>query len=79
MTLPGDPFTALFSESTARAVLAVPAGSEPELAALAARHGVPAEVIGTVGGPSLEVAGHFDIPVGELAAAHRGTLPALFG
>ena len=79
VTLPGDPFTTLFSESTARAVLAVPAGSEPELAALAARHGVPAEVIGTVGGASLEVAGHFDIPVDELAAAHRGTLPALFG
>ncbi len=79
VTLPGDPFTALFSESAARAVLAVPAGSVPELAALAARHGVPAEVIGTVGGPSLDVAGHFDIPVGELAAAHQGTLPALFG
>jgi phosphoribosylformylglycinamidine synthase II len=79
VALTGDPFTALFSESVARAVLAVPAGSEPELAALAARHGVAAEVIGTVGGPSLEVAGHFDIPVGELAAAHQGTLPALFG
>jgi len=79
VTLPGDPFTALFSESAARAVLAVPAGSVPELAALAARHGVPAEVIGTVGGPSLDVDGHFDIPVGELAAAHQGTLPALFG
>jgi phosphoribosylformylglycinamidine synthase subunit PurL len=79
VTLPGDPFTALFSESAARAVVSVRAGSEAELAALAARHGVPAEVIGTVGGPSLDMAGHFDIPVDELAAAHRGTLPALFG
>ena len=60
-------------------MLAVRPGSAPEFAALAARHGCPAEVIGTVGGTSLDVAGYFDIPVGELAAAHRGTLPALFG
>jgi phosphoribosylformylglycinamidine synthase len=79
VTLPGDPFTTLFSESAARAVLAVPPGAEQELLALATRHGVPAAVIGAVGGPSLEVAGSFDIPVDELAAAHQGTLPALFG
>ncbi len=79
VALPGDPFTTLFSESAARAVLAVPPGAEQELLALASRHGVPAAVIGAVGGHSLEVAGIFDIPVDELAAAHTGTLPALFG
>jgi hypothetical protein len=39
---------------------------------------VPATVLGVTGGASLEVAGSFAIPLPELAAAHRGTLPALF-
>ena len=79
VSLPGDPFTALFSESAARAVLAVRPGAERALAGLAAEHGVPAQVIGTVGGESLVIADGFDIPVDELACAHTGTLPALFG
>jgi phosphoribosylformylglycinamidine synthase subunit PurL len=79
VSLPGDPFTQLFSESAARAVLAVRPGAEQALASLAAEHGVPAQVIGTVGGASLVVTGSFDITVDELAAAHSGTLPALFG
>jgi phosphoribosylformylglycinamidine synthase len=78
VSLPGDPFTELFSESAARAVLAVRPGAEQALAALAAEHGVPAQVIGTVGGESLVITDSFDIPVDELAAAHTGTLPALF-
>ena len=78
MRLPGDPFTELFSESAARAVLAVRPGAEQAVAALAAEHGVPAQVIGAVGGSSLVVTDAFDIPVDELAAAHTGTLPALF-
>ena len=78
VSLPGDPFTELFSESAARAVLAVRPGAEQAVAALAAEHGVPAQVIGTVGGESLVITGSFDIPVDELAAAHTGTLPALF-
>ena len=41
VTLPGDPFTALFSESAARAVLAVRPGAEQALAALAAGTGCP--------------------------------------
>jgi phosphoribosylformylglycinamidine synthase len=79
VSLPGDLFTELFSESAARAVLAVRPGAEQAVAGLAAEHGVPAQVIGTVGGESLVVADAFDIPVDELAAAHTGTLPALFG
>ena len=42
-------------------------------------HGVPAVVLGTVGGTGLEVTGSFAVPLDELAAAHRGVLPALFG
>ncbi len=79
VTLPGDPFTYLFSESAARAVVAVRPGSEAAFAALAAGHGVPAEVLGAVGGASLQVDGWFEIPLDELAAVHAGPLPALFG
>jgi hypothetical protein len=35
--------------------------------------------LGTVGGDSLVFAGLFSIGLGELAAAHTRTLPALFG
>ena len=79
VTLQGDPFTQLFSESAARAVVAVRPGSERAFAALADRHGVPVQELGVAGGDSLVVHGSFDIPVNELAAAHTGTLPALFG
>jgi phosphoribosylformylglycinamidine synthase len=77
--LPGDEFTFLFSESAARVVVAVVPGSEEQFAGLCAAHGVPAAVLGTVGGTSLEVTGSFAVPLDELAAAHRGVLPALFG
>jgi phosphoribosylformylglycinamidine synthase II len=79
VSLPGDEFTFLFSESAARAVVAVAPGSEEQFAGLCAAHGVPATVLGTVGGTSLEVAGSFAVPLDELAAAHRGVLSALFG
>ena len=77
--LPGDPFTALFSESAARAIVAVRPGSETAFAELRAAHGVPGLTIGRVGGEELVVADWFAIPLGELAATHTATLPALFG
>jgi phosphoribosylformylglycinamidine synthase subunit PurL len=79
VSVAGDPFTFLFSESAARAVVAVTAGSESALRALCERHGVPATVLGTVGGDSLDVAGCFTIALSELAAARGQVLPALFG
>jgi phosphoribosylformylglycinamidine synthase len=79
VSLPGDEFTFLFSESAARVVVAVMPGSEAEFASLCATHGVPATPLGTVEGASLEVAGSFAVPLDELAAAHQGVLPALFG
>jgi hypothetical protein len=54
-------------------------GSEEQFAGLCVAHGVPAAVLGTVGGTGLEVTGSFAVPLDELAAAHRGVLPALFG
>ncbi len=79
VSLPGDPFTLLFSESAARAVVAVRSGREHEFALLCERHGVPAQILGVVGGASLEVAGIFTVSLDELAATYRGALPALFG
>jgi phosphoribosylformylglycinamidine synthase len=79
VSLPGDPFTALFSESPARAVAEVAHGAEAAFAALCERHEVPLTELGTVGGDRLEVAGCFSVPVAELAEAHQRVLPALFG
>jgi phosphoribosylformylglycinamidine synthase len=79
VTLPGDPFIALFSESPARAVAEVAPGAEAAFAALCERHGVPLTELGTVGGGQLEVAGWFSVPVAELAEAHQRVMPALFG
>jgi phosphoribosylformylglycinamidine synthase subunit PurL len=79
VTLPGDPFVALFSESAARAVVEVGPGAEAEFGLLCAGAGVPAFVIGSTGGDSLTVSGQFEIPLPELAAVHSGPLPALFG
>jgi phosphoribosylformylglycinamidine synthase len=94
VTLPGDPFTLLFSESAARAVVAVPPGSEAAFAALLESHGVPSAVLGVTGGAGLDIStspearasfaspgagASFTIPLDELASVHRATLPALFG
>jgi phosphoribosylformylglycinamidine synthase len=79
VSLPGDEFTFLFSESAARFVVAVMPGSEADFAGRCEAHGVPAAPLGTAGGGSLEVEGSFAVPLDELAATHRGTLPALFG
>ena len=77
--LPGDPFTALFSESAGRAIVTVRPGAEAAFGQLRDAHGVPGETIGTVGGDSLVVDGCFAIPLAELEAVHTQTLPALFG
>jgi phosphoribosylformylglycinamidine synthase II len=79
VTLPGDDFTFLFSESASRALVAVVPGREASFTTLCAEAGVPAATIGTTGGSTLEVAGSFSVSLEELGRAHRGTLPALFG
>jgi phosphoribosylformylglycinamidine synthase len=78
-TAVADPFTALFSESPARALVTVSPARADELAELTTRHQVPAAAIGTAGGGSLAVAGLFTVPLDDLARTWRGTLPALFG
>ncbi|MGY2064330.1 phosphoribosylformylglycinamidine synthase subunit PurL [Blastococcus sp. SYSU DS0619] len=77
LTLGDDPFTALFSESTARAVITT---SDPGgVKTTAGWAGVPVTEIGTTGGDGLSLDGVLELPLAELRAAWSATLPALFG
>ncbi|HEY2879464.1 phosphoribosylformylglycinamidine synthase subunit PurL [Nocardioides sp.] len=79
VSLLGDPFVGLFSESAARALATVPDDRVDSFLTMAASLGVPAGPIGRTGGSSLIVADHLEIPLDELSAAWRGTLPGAFG
>ena len=75
----GDPFVQLFSESTARALVAVAPADVDRLAAVAAEHGVPLTRLGEVtADPALAVEDVLAVPLAELRAAHEATLPRLF-
>ncbi|AEG43139.1 phosphoribosylformylglycinamidine synthase subunit PurL [Isoptericola variabilis] len=78
------PFAALFSESTARALVAVEPSREAELVALAQAAGVPVAPLGETGGDALVVSGafeglSFEIGLDEAREAFEGTLPRIFG
>jgi phosphoribosylformylglycinamidine synthase len=86
-----DPFVALFSESTARAVVAVPRSEEVRFTDMCTARGVAHQRIGVVDdggagdggaregdGQVLDVQGLFTLPLAELRAAHEATLPAAF-
>jgi phosphoribosylformylglycinamidine synthase len=77
VSIEGDPFVELFSESSARALVATT--DTDALLAAAAAGGVPARRIGVTGGGSLVVEGSIDVPLAELRAASERTFPALFG
>jgi phosphoribosylformylglycinamidine synthase subunit PurL len=79
VTLPGDAATFLFSESAARAVVAIQPGAETAFDQLCTANGVPAAAFGRTGGTAMEVAGCFAVPLAELADLHASALPALFG
>ena len=72
------PFTALFSETTARALVAVDPAREAELFAAAQAAGVPVLALGTTGGDGV-VVDDVTISLAEAREAHEGTLPNLFG
>ena len=75
-----DPFVALFSESTGRAVVSVPRSEEAPFTDLCAARGLPHARIGVVDllDGRLDVQGQFDVPLRELRAAWTSTLPAQF-
>ena len=74
-----DLATALFSESQARTLVAVPADRAGRLAELATEHGVPALRLGTTGGAALELEDVGGFAVSELTELREGTLPRYFG
>ncbi len=75
-----DPFVALLSESTARAVVAVPRTEEVRFTDMCTARRYPHARIGVVdGGDALDVQEQFTIPLAELREAHTNTLPRLFG
>jgi phosphoribosylformylglycinamidine synthase len=81
-----DSFVALFSESTARVLVAVPRSEEVRFTDMCTARGVPHQRIGVVDdagaddvdGQVLDVQGLFRLPLAELRAAHEATLPAAF-
>jgi len=77
--LAGDPFVALFSESAARVLVAVPLAAAERFSELCRTARVPTSRLGAVGGDTLDVTGQFAVPLVELRAAYEGTLPALLG
>ncbi len=79
VSLEGDPFVALFSESAGRAVVTVPATDVGRLTELAGRHGVPVTELGRTGGETLSVDGVFDVELPLLRDTWTRTLPDALG
>ena len=77
VALVGDPFVALFSESTARALVTVAEGDD-RFAALLADRGIPYAEIGVVTASGALDLGVFSVPLAELDEAYEGTLPRMF-
>ncbi|MCF2570705.1 phosphoribosylformylglycinamidine synthase subunit PurL [Brevibacterium sp. UCMA 11754] len=77
-----DVFTALFSESTARAIVAVPRSEEVRFKDMCTARHFPFIRIGMTDtgdeAPVLEVVDHFEIGLDELRETHEGTLPKHF-
>ena len=75
-----DAFTLLFSESTGRAIVAVPPTEEVRFTGLCTARGFAHARIGVVDdqAKALDVKGQFTLPLDELRRAHTSTLPAIF-
>ncbi|MCW2494163.1 phosphoribosylformylglycinamidine synthase subunit PurL [Jatrophihabitans sp.] len=75
-----DPFVALFSESTGRAIVSVPRSEEIRFTDMCSARGLPATRIGVVDvlGTDLDIQGEFSVPLRELRTAWSSTLPARF-
>ncbi|MGP5162966.1 phosphoribosylformylglycinamidine synthase subunit PurL [Arthrobacter rhombi] len=75
-----DAFTALFSESQARAIVAVPRSEEVRFKDMTTARAFPVVRLGIVdaSSDSLEVQGQFSASLEELRTAHEGTLPKYF-
>ncbi|MFL6238298.1 MAG: phosphoribosylformylglycinamidine synthase subunit PurL [Actinomycetes bacterium] len=79
VTLAGDAFVALFSESAARIVVALDEDDVDRFTAGCREHAIAVTRLGMTGGDALVVDGWFDVPLTEMRAAYEETLPRLFG
>jgi phosphoribosylformylglycinamidine synthase len=79
VSVEGDPFVALFSESAGRVLVTVPSAGVARLASLAERHDVPVTAIGGTGGDSLVVEGEFEVALPVLRDTWSRTLPDALG
>ncbi len=79
VSLPGDPFVALLSESAGRVLVSLRPESVARLQDRCAAAGLVLTRLGEVGGARLVLDGVGEVPLDDLRAAHEGTLPALFG
>ncbi|PZF82069.1 phosphoribosylformylglycinamidine synthase subunit PurL [Jiangella anatolica] len=74
-----DPFVFLFSESQARAIVAVPRSEEVRFTDMCSARRFSHQRIGVVDdGGVLDLQGQFSVPVDELRTAHGSTLPSAF-
>jgi phosphoribosylformylglycinamidine (FGAM) synthase-like enzyme len=78
VSLTGDAFVELFSESAGRVVVTVAPDDIVRLSELAMTHGVPVTHLGETGGSALVVDGQFELPLDELRDVWTATLPAVF-
>ena len=76
-----DPFTALFSESTARVIVAVPRSEEVRFTDMCTARGQAHARIGVVDDQTdgLDVQGQFTVTLAEMRTVHTRTLPSVFG
>jgi phosphoribosylformylglycinamidine synthase len=78
VSVPGADHTWLFAESASRVVACVPRAETDGVLREADAAGVPAIVLGEVGGTALVVDGLLDVPLDEAVAAWQGCLPRAF-
>jgi len=78
ISVTGDPFVALFSETPGRVVVAVALDARKEFLALVDSQRIAVEHLGITGGSALVVAGQFEIELEALSTAHTGTFHRLF-
>jgi phosphoribosylformylglycinamidine synthase len=76
VSIPGDAFVGLFSESAGRVLVTVTDGDAERLVQLAAEHGVAIAPLGVTGGDTLAVDDQLEVPLAELREAWTATLPA---
>lgn len=78
ISIHGDPFMHLFSESTGRILIAVAPEDSNYLVGKATDVGITTSRLGKSGGENLEISGVLSLSMLHIKEAHQRTIPALF-